>query len=277
MSRLLHTLSATVILCFLAVHAIHAELKPPSPATTVAVTTTLLETAVHDLLGEAVSVFRLMAPGSCPGHFDLDPHQVKTVASAAVFLRHDFQNGLDAGLIKAGLAVDRIMAVPSQPAFTIPSAYAAFCGDVADALMRVSPTWAESLSNQLAQIHQKAFAEEQQAQARLVELRGRPILCAAYQSVFCRWAGLDVVAVFHAGTDESARQLHRALDMASTAHAEAVIGNAQWGPRHLQALSEASGQPGIMLSNFPDSGAAGAMWDLLDANVRALMEGFRCR
>ena len=245
--------------------------QPDRP--TIVVTTTLIETAVRDLLGADVPTLRLMPPGSCPGHFDLDPGQVNRLSSAALFMRHDFQAGLDAGVAKSGLETGRIVSLDSRSAFTIPSNYVAMCEELADRLAQTWPDKAAGIDSGMTGIKRKAAEAEQVLADRARRLRGRKVLCARYQRDFCHWLGLNVVAILQAGTDESAWQLSRAVDRARTEGAEAVIGNRQWGPRHLEALTEASGLPGIMLSNFPDSGEAGSNWRLLDANVDALLKG----
>ena len=249
------------------------EAAPAPHADSVVVTTTLLETAIRDLMGDELPIIRLMPPGSCPGHFDLEPGQVKSLASAILFVRHDFQAGLDADVAKSGLETNRIVAIASRPAFTIPEQYAAMCEELADRLAKTWPDRAAGVQAGLADVKRRAKAAEESLGDRSKRLQGRKVLCARYQRDFCRWIGLNVVVVFQAGTDESAWQLNRAVDMAKTAQAEAVVGNRQWGPRHLDALAEAAGLPGIMLSNFPDSGKAGAYWRLFDANVSALLEG----
>jgi zinc transport system substrate-binding protein len=263
----------TLLLLFLAGLAFPActMRQPDGPA--VVVTTTLIETAVRDLMGPDVPILRLMPPGSCPGHFDLDPGQVKHLSSATLFMRHDFQAGLDAGVAKSGLETNRIVVIASRSAFTIPSNYVALCEEMAPRLEGSWPEKTAIIQNGLAEVKRRATAAETGLTARAERLHGRKVLCARYQSDFCRWLGLNVVTVFDAGTDESAWQLSRAVDMARTAGAEAVIGNRQWGPRHLEALTEASGLPGIMLSNFPDSGEGGANGRLFDANVNALLKG----
>lgn len=245
-----------------------------TPGGGIVVTTTLIETAVRDLMGDGAPVVRLMPPGSCPGHFDLDPGQVRRLSSAGLFIRHDFQGRLDAGVAKSGLSTNRIVALASRPAFTIPAHYTAMCAELAERLARAWPEKAAGIQTGLAGVRSRAAEAEKALAARTARLRGRKVLCARYQRDFCRWLGLDAVASFQAGTDESAFQLSRAVDMARTAGAEAVIGNQQWGPRHLEALAEASRLPGIMLSNFPDGGEAGAYWRLLEANLSALQKGF---
>ena len=239
----------------------------------VVVTTTLIESAMKDLMGPSVEVVRLMPPGSCPGHFDLEPGQVADMASADLFIRHDYQAGLDAGFARSGLDTGRVVSLSSLPAFTIPSNYVAMCAELTARLVRKWPEKENLIRQGLQSIQSKAVDTERDSRLQTESLRGRKVLCARYQKDFCEWIGLNVVAAFNAGTDESAWQLNRAVDMAKTAGAEAVIGNLQWGPQHLEALSEATGLPGIMLSNFPESGE-GAYWTLVEKNVNTLLEGF---
>ncbi len=238
-----------------------------------AVTTTLLETAARDLLGGDVEVIRILPPGSCPGHFDLEPGQVIRLASAPLFLRHDFQAQLDAGLARAGLDAQRVQGIPSQPAFTIPSAYLLLCEELAPRLIQQWPGQEPAIRQRLEGLRGKAALVEGDIRQRAQPHQGKKILCARYQKEFCEWVGLEAVATYNAGTDESAWLMSRAVDMGKTAGATAVIGNQQWGPRHLEALTEATGLPGIMLSNFPDSGEAGAYWALVEQNIQALETG----
>ncbi len=261
------------LLLFLAVLTFPACTERQTDRPAVVVTTTLIETAVRDLMGPDVPILRLMPPGSCPGHFDLDPGQVKNLSSAALFIRHDFQSGLDAGVAKSGLETNRIVGIVSRSAFTIPSNYVAMCEELADRLAQTWPDKAAGIDSGMTGIKRKAADAEKGFARRAERFQGRKVFCARYQRDFCQWLGLNVVSTFQAGTDESVWQLSRAADMARTGGAEAVIGNRQWGPHHLEALTEASGLPGLMLSNFPDSGEAGANWRLFDANVNALLKG----
>ena len=262
-----------VVACWVALFFVLFHPAAAQRRATIAVTTTMLETAVRDLLDNAADVVRLLPPGSCPGHFDIDPNRVHDLLGARLFIRHDFQEALDATLRKAGLDAGRIVALPSRSALTIPGNYLALCEALARELLRIWPEEESHIRAALDQIRARARAEEEKAAQLRRRLRGRRVLCAQYQREFCAWLDLEIVAVFQAGTDESAWQLARAVDMARVAGAEAVVGNLQWGPRHLKALTEASGLTGIMLSNFPESGEAGAYWRLFASNLEALANG----
>lgn len=240
-----------------------------SPLRAVA-TTSLVEAGLRDLLGSSVEIVRLLPAGSCPGHFDLQPEHAEALARADVFVRHDFQAALERAAERVGVLSDRTVVVTSRPAFTIPSNYVAMCRELAEEIGRRRPEWKDYLEQRISAIEQEAGEAEAKALARAAAWHGRRVLAAHYQRDFCQWLGLTVVAVFNAGTDESAWLFNRAVDMARNAGAEAVIGNLQWGTKHLSALCEATRLPGAMFSNFPSDGEAGAVWRLLDANLSAL-------
>lgn len=240
-------------------------------ADSVVVTTTLIETAARALLGDEVEIVRLMPPGSCPGHFDLEPRQVTALGGARLFVRHDYQAALDAGAQRGGLDPAHIAAVTSYPSFVIPSNYARMCKELADIFARAWPERAGRIRERARAVDARAERVERQTLERAAPLRNRRILAATYQQAFCAWLGLDVVAVFQAGTDESARQLALALDQARLARAESIAGNAPWGPRHLEALTEALDLPGAVLGNFPSSGEPEAYWQLVEENTDALL------
>lgn len=264
-----NTILSALISLVLAAAVLASSVEPG-----VVVTTTLIESAVKDLLGSEIEVVRLLPPSSCPGHFDLEPGQVSALSSARLFIRHDYQAGLDAGFAKSGLDTGRVVSLASYPSFAIPSNYVALCVELVPSLVREWPEKKALIRRGLQSVQGKAADVERDIRLQTKRLQGRKILCARYQKDFCEWIGLTVVAMFNAGTDESAWQLNRAVDMAKTAGAEAVVGNLQWGPQHLRALSEATGLPGIMLSNFPESGDEGACWVFVNSNVAALLKDF---
>lgn len=239
----------------------------------VVVTTTLLETALRELFDERVEITRLLPPGSCPGHFDIDPSDARALAGARLVVRHDYQAAMDAAFRAAGVPPEIVLVATSRPSFAIPTAFADLVGELAAAVCERRLGDCAEMDARASAVKERARSVEQITMDRLDRHRGKRVLAASYQRDFCRWAGLDVVAVFHAGTDESAWQFSRAVDMAQSGGAVAVIGNRQWGERHLKAISEACRLPGVMLSNFPERGNKGAYWEFFEANINALLGG----
>ena len=68
----------------------HASINP-----TVVVTTSLIESAVVDVSAGTVETYRMIPPGACPGHYDVSPRDLQTIASSAAVFRHDYQEYID--------------------------------------------------------------------------------------------------------------------------------------------------------------------------------------
>ncbi len=239
----------------------------------VVVTTTMLESAVRALVGDTIQVVRLLPPGSCPGHFDLEPNQLRGLSEARVVVRHHFQASMDATLLKSGLLRERIAVVETAEPMTIPSQYAKAAVFLARRLTTAFPEQASSIGLRLGVLREMARLREDKIRDRCARLSGRKVISAVHQVDFCSWLGLEVVGVFESGAEESARNLGRVVALARAGGAELVVGNLQWGTRHLEALSENTGLPGAMLSSFPVTGRPDAYWDLVERNVAALLRG----
>ena len=70
---------------------------------TIVVTTSLLQDVVERLLPEdsGLQVFRLIPPGACPGHFDLQPSVRYPLVNARLLFRHEFQEALADKVIRS--------------------------------------------------------------------------------------------------------------------------------------------------------------------------------
>jgi ABC-type Zn uptake system ZnuABC Zn-binding protein ZnuA len=183
-------LSFTVCL-LLGLAAVRANERP-----VVVVTTSLIATAVRDVAGEAVDVETLMAAGTCPGQFDLEPQQARRVRSAALVIRHQFQGFLDARFAAAGISADAVVAPTFEEPLTVPENYVRFCEAVAAEFVRRIPTLAATTGAQLPAIRERALQETVRLHHEAAPLAGIKVVAAAFQAGFLRWLGLEVVAVF---------------------------------------------------------------------------------
>jgi zinc transport system substrate-binding protein len=234
----------------------------------------MLASAVHDLAGNTLEVFTLMPGGSCPGSFDLTPEHARVIARAVLFLRHESQGSLDRPAEAAGIAPSAIVNVPAGGALTIPAVYADWCARLGPVLAPHLPATARGeLGRRVSAIAVRAAQAEHDARTHAAPLLGRPVLVAHFQADFVRWAGLTVAAVYPPGDDPPARALAAAAEQARARRAAAIVGNLPNGRRAPDSLGESLHLPVIMLGNFPTSGEAGACWTLLNANLRALLDG----
>jgi ABC-type Zn uptake system ZnuABC Zn-binding protein ZnuA len=258
---------ACLLLFVGAVCVSHAAERP-----VVVVTTSLIATAVRDVAGDAVDIETLMPAGTCPGQFDLEPQQVRRVRSAVLVIRHDMQGFLDARFAAAGVPADAVIAPAFGEPFNVPTNYAEYCARLAAELARRVPAVAAVSGPRLAAIRAQAerTADEMRRQAQ--PLAGVRVVAAAFQAGFLRWLGLDVVATFPPADDPPPGVLKTAVASGRARGAALVVGNEQNGRRVPAAIAQALGVEVAMLSNFPARTAAGAYWELVQTNLKVLLD-----
>ncbi len=238
----------------------------------VVVTTSLIATAVRDVAGDAVDVETLMPAGTCPGQFDLEPQQVRRVRSAVLVIRHDMQGFLDARFAAAGVPADAVIAPAFGEPFNVPANYAEYCSKIAAELARRVPAVAAVCGPRLAAIRAQAERMAEEMHRRAQPLAGVHVVAAAFQASFLRWLGLDVVATFPPADDPSPGVLKTAVATGRASGATLVVGNEQNGRRVPAAIAQALGVEVAMLSNFPARSAAGAYGELVEANLKVLLD-----
>ena len=238
----------------------------------VVVTTSLIATAVRDLAGDAVDIETLMPAGTCPGQFDLEPQQVRRVRSAVLVIRHDMQGFLDARLAAAGVPADVVIAPPFGDPFNVPANYAEYCARLAAELAHRVPAVASVCGPRLAAIRARAEHTTEEVRRQAQPLEGVHVVAAAFQTGFLRWLGLDVVATFPPADDPPPSLLQTAVASGRAHGAALVVGNEQNGRRVPAAIAQALDVKLTMLSNFPARSAAGAYTELVEANVKVLLD-----
>lgn len=239
-----------------------------------ATTTTYLEAAARDLLGDRLEVVRLAQPGTCPGHFDLRPSQVAELRRCRALLRFDFQKSLDARL--AGTTEDgpRIVSVAVAGGMGNPRSYLDACRQIADPLVALgllAPTNAET---RLAAISGRIEAAARAATNRIAQagLVGAPAIASGHQRDFCAWLGLDVVATFRPADTASVREIEEAIAAGNLGQVRLIVANLPEGRRTADALADRLEARVAVFENFPTLRGDGVSFDgMLAANVEALL------
>ena len=236
---------------------------PTTPRSTVVVTTSMLSSAVKELVASdaEVDVVSLVPPGSCPGHFDITPRVVPQLRQASLIVRHDYQRFLEERL--ADLGVDGRVVVASTPgSLLIPDHYLSLVEQVRQVLASELPEMRGRFQKAVEQVSDRLRTVEQDAAAPAASWRGRKVVASVMQAELCRWLGMDVVAELPRGEDLSPRQLAQLMAL----DPDGVVANLQEGTRAAEVLAERLGCPLVVLSNFPDVDGYGTGWDQLFAS-----------
>jgi len=247
-------------------------------APAIATTTSYLESAVLDVLGEDKEVLRLAEPGTCPGHFDVRPSQAAELRRCQALLRFDFQKSLDTVLDGSGPNHPFAIEVTIHDGLCRPTSYLSACHQIADAFVAHGLLERTNADMRLQSIAARLDALTRQS-ANRVEQAGlvrRPVIASVHQSDFCAWLGLKVVATFRAADTSSVAEIDDAIRAGKLAGIDLVIANLPEGRRTSDALAERLKARVAVFGNFPALEHGRVFFDdLLTANVEALIEAAR--
>lgn len=218
-----------------------------------AVTTSYLESAARDVLGDNVRVLRLAEPGACPGHFDIRPSQAAELRRCRALLRFNFQNSLDAILAGEGTNQARVVEVTIHGGLCQPGSYLAGCRQVADGLVAGGWLARTNADARLRAVAARLEALGRDATNRVAQagLAGMPVIASAHQKEFCEWLGLKVVATFRAADTASVAEIGEAISRGELAGIKLVIANLPEGRRTADALAERLKAKVAVFGNFP--------------------------
>lgn len=246
----------------------------PSPGARIATTTSYLEAAARDLLGDDISVLRLAEPGTCPGHFDMRPSQVAELRQCRAVLRFDFQKSLDTKFAGDDTTGPRPAEVVLRAGMGQPDSYVSACRQVADHLVAFDLLPRKLADTRLQAIASRLETLSRDATNRIVQARlaGSPVIASGHQRDFCAWLGLEVVAVFRGADTASVGEIEAAIDAGKLAQIKLVIANLPEGRRTADALAERLEARVVVFENFPALRHGRVSFDeMLTANVEALL------
>jgi zinc transport system substrate-binding protein len=240
----------------------------------IAVTTSYLESAARDLLADNLNVVRLAEPGTCPGHFDIRPSQVRELRRCRALLRFDFQRALDAKLVGKEVGHPKIVEIALQGGMGLPASYLAACRQVAQHLVAL-----DLLSEPVAATRLEAIAARLESLSRdgtnrvaRAGLVGTSVLASRHQRDFCQWLGLEVAADFRGADTAGIAELEGAIRAGEIARIEKVIANLPEGRRTADALADRLDARVVVFENFPALRHGRVSFDaMFSANIEALL------
>lgn len=240
-----------------------------------ATTTTYLEAAAHDLLGDQLTVLRLAEPGTCPGHFDMRPSQVVELRQCRALLRFDFQKSLDAKFAGAGTNGPAVAEVALRGGMCRPDSYLSACSQIAEQLVTLGLLARTNSEIRLQAVAARLDVLSREATNRVMQARltGLPVISSGHQRDFCEWLGLRVVATFRAADTASIAEIEEAIGAGKLEQVRFVVANLPEGRRTADALAERLKARVVVFENFPALRNGRVSFDdMLQANVGALLQ-----
>lgn len=239
----------------------------------------LIAGVAQDIAGSKLEVHNLIPPGMCPGHYDVKPSDVETLANSKALFIHSWQQDKAniTGLIDAAQNTNLIIKVIDVKGnWMVPPVQAEAIGKIAQALGGIDP-------GNAAYYHQKAeergrviLAKGKEIQSKLKEakLDEVKVICADMQAGFVKWAGFNVVATYGRPEELSVADMEQLVTKAKQGSVSLVVDNLQSGDAgNSGAMARDIGAAQVTISNFPGGFEGTETWEkAIDKNVDLLLE-----
>lgn len=220
-----------------------------------------------------------VAPGMCPGHYDMSPSDVRALANARAFLVHNYQQSYEnvTGLIEAAQNPNlSVWVVNITGNWMTPPVQARAVEVITQALVEIDPESATYYQQKAAERIAAILEKGEEVRTRLLQegLGEVQVICDEMQAGFVMWAGFDVVTTYGRPEDLSTQEMAQLVDVARDAGVALVIDNLQSGATgNSEALASDIGAVQVVISNFPGGFADTETWEeALDKNVDLLLE-----
>ena len=267
------------IITALLLAALLLPLSCSRPSADVVAGSSLITGIVQDIADGKLEVRTLIPPGMCPGHYDVKPSDVETLANSKVLIIHNWQQNMKniTGLIEAADNPDLIIKVIDVKGnWMAPLVQAEAVDKIAQALGEIDQGNSAYYQEKAATRTQAILAKGEEVKNRLREVKVEEVkvICADMQAGFVKWAGFDIVATYGRPEDLSVAGVEKLVVEAKDAGVALVIDNLQSGTTATsEAMAKDIGAIQVTISNFPGGFEDTETWEkAIDKNVDLLLQ-----
>jgi zinc transport system substrate-binding protein len=239
----------------------------------------LITDIIEDVANGKLNAHTLIPPGTCPGHYDVKPSDVETLANSRVLIIHNWQQNMKSitGLVEAADNPDlviKVIDVPDMP--MVPQIQAETIDKIAQILVEVDGENTTYYRQKAAERTQAILAKGDKLKDKLQDanVSGVQVLCVEYQAGFAEWAGFDVVTTYGRPGELSPADVEQLITEAKEAGVALVIDNLQSGATATsESMAQDIGAIQVTISNFPGGFDNTETWEkTIDKNVDLLLE-----
>ena len=250
-----------------------------SPSVDIMASSSFIANIVQDIADDKLEVRTIIPPGTCPGHYVIEPGEIKALANSKALFIHNYQQNYQniIGLIEAADNPDLVITVLNVTGnWMVPTIQTEGVTKIAQALGEIYPESASYYQGNATERIQAILdkGEDVRSELKGAGVEGVKVLCAEMQAGFVSWAGFDVVATFGRLEDLSPADIDQLITEANQADVALVIDNLQSGSATLGAAMEQDIKAiPVTISNFPGGLEDTETWEkAIDKNVYLLLE-----
>lgn len=222
----------------------------------VATSTSLISSIVEQVGGDRVQVANIIPPAQCPGHFDVGPADIKTLADANLFLMHGWQGEtFNEQLIQSAQNPKlKVVSLNIMENWMVPSVQSMAVGNISSVLAQADPGNAAFYQGN-AQSQQQGITlkgDELEARLQAGNVSQANVICGDQIAGFVQWTGFNVVASYPRPEDLTPKKIQELIDTGRQNQVAIVIDNLQSGsPDAGVTMADEIGAVQVTLTNFP--------------------------
>jgi len=238
----------------------------------------LIGNIIQDVAGGELETRTIIPPGVCPGHYDIKPSDIETLANSRALFIHDYQQYFENinGAIEAADNPDLVVSVLNVTGnWMVPQVQAEAVAEITQALSEIDPDNVAYYYDNAVERVQAVLTKGEEVEDTLSDagLGDVAVICAEMQAGFISWAGFDIVATFGRPEELSPAQIADLIDTAQEFGAALIIDNLQSGSTTLgESIGEDIEAIPVTISNFPGGLEDTETWEeAIDKNVELLL------
>lgn len=227
--------------------------SPKQAFPAIAVSNSWLECCLCDLGGPDLELLRVCPPGTCPGHFDIRPGTVTDLQTCHLMFLFDFQQSMHEKIDAIASKSLDFISIEAPEGLCVPSNYLKGCRAMVAPLAAAYPENRARYHAALDNLRQRLSSLEIEVREQMLsaDLKNTKVVASGHQEMFCRWLGLDPVAIYSGSEISSPTQIDALLSKGKSSGVIFVIENQQEGTQAGEALAYQLGVPVVVFSNFP--------------------------
>lgn len=249
-----------------------------TPNLKVVTTTSIIASIVEKVGGDKVEVASIIPPAQCPGHFDVNPSDMKVLSDAKLFLMHGWQGELfTQQLIQSANNPElKVISLNIPGNWMTPTVQAQAVGNITSTLAewdhKNASYYQSNANSELAAITAKG--NELKAKLAAGNLSQVNVLCDAQITDLVQWAGFNVIASYPRPEDISAKKMQELIDQGKQGGVVIVIGNLQSGTSDAGiTMASGIGAVQVTISNFPGGFDNTETWEkAIDKDVNLMLQ-----
>lgn len=246
----------------------------------VATGTSLIAAIVEEVGGDRVEVTNIVPPGACPGHFDLKPSDVQKLATAKLFLRHEWQGSMFTQDLINSVHNEDLVVVPVavEGNWMAPPVQKEAVEKIAEILIENDPANRSYYEENKKRLISSIEAKEREIRAKLqaANVSNIKVMCSSMQEGFLKWAGFNVVATYGRPEEFTPQTIQELINKGKQEGVKLVVDNLQSGPDAGKGIAKELGAVQVTISNFPGALPQTDTWAAaVEKNVELLLDAVR--